>query len=102
MKKLFLPLLSCLVLAACTSTVSPQILSSYSPDQVYKGYPCSDSCAQFETGYLQAERDQYNIESQCQGSSSAEIIGCKAYINEFHIDNTPFNELYQDVSTQIK
>lgn len=76
------------ILAGCISH-PPERPSSYSPDEVYQGYPCTPHCPEFQAGYDQAQLDQLTSINDCGDSLSPYTTGCAAYVNEYLIQNRP-------------
>ena len=84
---LLVPVLA-LTLTGCTN-VQTDYQKSIENQQLYQGYPCGDTCADFQIGYDQAKASDLKAESECQGNNLAQITGCKAYISDFTFDNQP-------------
>ena len=103
MKRLLLPTILGFVLVACTnSAASLKSEQAYADDQVYEGYPCLDNCQDFEKGFTWAESQGIDEIINCSGASEAEIVGCKAYVTEYLIENTQYQDLVDDFNQQVK
>ena len=103
MKRLVLLAILTTTLAGCnqlSSSISTD--QAYADDQVYMGYPCLESCDQFEVGYKWAKDNQITEVINCSGETEAEIIGCKAYVTEYHYNDQTYQELIEGFESQAQ
>lgn len=80
-------------LAACGG---PQVNEQgFNQDQLYQGYPCFDSCPDFEQGYTYASENKITDPEECTGNNLPQITGCKAYASDYAFDNLPYGRLVE-------
>lgn len=103
MKRLVLLTIFVFFLSGCnqlSSSISTD--QAYADDQIYMGYPCLDTCEEFETGFEWAKANQIIEAINCSGETDTEITGCKAYVTEYHINNRSYQDIIEDFESQIK
>jgi len=77
--KYLLVFLTALFFSGCQSS-SQSLTLNLQPHQIYRGYPCQDSCGEFQYGYEQALANKLTQPSQCGTGASPSVVGCKAYL----------------------
>lgn len=97
--KLILPFLSALILAGCLVATTTLPSGPLSPSQVYAGYPCLDHCEAFKAGYEQAKADNLTSPTHCDQYSDSQIIGCKAFVNDYQYSINPDPDLIQSLES---
>ena len=103
MKRLVLLTIFVLFLSGCNQlSTSVSTDQAYADDQVYMGYPCQETCPEFQQGFEWAKNNDITEVINCSGETEAEITGCKAYVTEYHINNRSYQEIIEDFESQIK
>jgi hypothetical protein len=89
MSKINLVLFLSFFLAGCVVVATATI----KPNQIYRGYPCGDTCAAFQAGYDQAEATHLTESLQCAVFSLDQAAGCQAYLHEYARTRPTFTDL---------